>query len=80
VVPENPKKRDSKYAFAAKGSTASTWVRSSRKRNRIADNGNELVGLLDELVAGWPVPVTEIVLIGHSMGGLVARSAALQAG
>ena len=23
----------------------------------------------------WPVPVTELVLIGHSMGGLVARSA-----
>lgn len=46
---------------------------------RISDNGRELVGLLDDLVAGWPVPVTEIVLIGHSMGGLVARSAAFQA-
>src|SRR5262249_13395999 len=31
------------------------------------------------LVAGWPVPVTEIALIGHSMGGLVARSGAHQA-
>ena len=27
------------------------------------------------LVAGWPVPVEQIVLVGHSMGGLVARSA-----
>jgi pimeloyl-ACP methyl ester carboxylesterase len=55
------------------------YVRYNTGR-RICDNGRELVGLLDDLVAGWPVPVTEIVLIGHSMGGLVARSAALQAG
>jgi pimeloyl-ACP methyl ester carboxylesterase len=55
------------------------YVRYNTGR-RVSDNGRELVGLLDELVAGWPVPVTEIVLIGHSMGGLVARSAALQAG
>ena len=26
-------------------------------------------------MAAWPVPVHEVVLIGHSMGGLVARSA-----
>lgn len=41
----------------------------------VARNGEELAALLDELVAGYPVPVTEIVLIGHSMGGLVLRSA-----
>jgi pimeloyl-ACP methyl ester carboxylesterase len=41
----------------------------------VSDNGARLARLLDELVAGWPVPVAEIVLIGHSMGGLVARSA-----
>jgi pimeloyl-ACP methyl ester carboxylesterase len=41
----------------------------------ISDNGRALGALLDELVAGWPVPVEEIVLVGHSMGGLVARSA-----
>ena len=28
--------------------------------------------------AAWPVPVTEIALVGHSLGGLVARSAAHQ--
>jgi len=26
-------------------------------------------------VRAWPVPLTELVLVGHSMGGLVARSA-----
>jgi pimeloyl-ACP methyl ester carboxylesterase len=46
----------------------------------VSDNGRALVGLLTELAGGWPVPVREIVLIGHSMGGLVARSALHQAG
>jgi pimeloyl-ACP methyl ester carboxylesterase len=41
----------------------------------ISENGRALARLLDELVASWPEPVAEIVLIGHSMGGLVARSA-----
>jgi pimeloyl-ACP methyl ester carboxylesterase len=41
----------------------------------ISENGRELAGLLEELVAAWPVPVKEIVILGHSMGGLVARSA-----
>jgi pimeloyl-ACP methyl ester carboxylesterase len=42
---------------------------------RIFDNGARLSTLLDELVAAWPVPVDEIAIVGHSMGGLVARSA-----
>ncbi|HYF61713.1 MAG TPA: hypothetical protein VD886_02800 [Herpetosiphonaceae bacterium] len=41
----------------------------------ISANGRRLAGLLDALVAAWPAPVEEIVIIGHSMGGLVARSA-----
>jgi pimeloyl-ACP methyl ester carboxylesterase len=41
----------------------------------ISDNGRRLAELLDELALAWPVPVEEIVLVGHSMGGLVARSA-----
>ena len=45
----------------------------------VSDNGRELADLLDELVEGWPVEVTDVVLVGHSMGGLVARSAVHQA-
>jgi PGAP1-like protein len=41
----------------------------------VSENGALLARLLDELVAGWPVRVDEIVLVGHSMGGLVVRSA-----
>jgi len=41
----------------------------------ISENGREFSRHLDRLVARWPVPVAEIALVGHSMGGLVARSA-----
>jgi pimeloyl-ACP methyl ester carboxylesterase len=41
----------------------------------ISQNGRSLADLLEQLVAAWPVEVEEVALIGHSMGGLVARSA-----
>jgi hypothetical protein len=41
---------------------------------RVSDNGEALAALLEEITMNWPTPVDEIVLIGHSMGGLVARS------
>jgi pimeloyl-ACP methyl ester carboxylesterase len=41
----------------------------------ISENGRELAKLLTEIADAWPVEVHEIALIGHSMGGLVARSA-----
>jgi pimeloyl-ACP methyl ester carboxylesterase len=45
----------------------------------ISENGRSLADLLEQLVAEWPVEVDRIVLIGHSMGGLVSRSACHQA-
>jgi hypothetical protein len=41
----------------------------------VSENGRRLAVLLDRLLAAWPVEVGELVLIGHSMGGLVVRSA-----
>jgi pimeloyl-ACP methyl ester carboxylesterase len=42
---------------------------------RVSTNGREFATLLERLVDAWPVPVEELVIVGHSMGGLVARSA-----
>ncbi len=41
----------------------------------VSVNGRLLSAALEQLVTTWPSPVTELVLIGHSMGGLVMRSA-----
>jgi len=41
----------------------------------VSSNGRALAEMLDALVAAWPVPVDEVTILGHSMGGLVARSA-----
>jgi pimeloyl-ACP methyl ester carboxylesterase len=38
-------------------------------------NGRDFAALLARLVAAWPVPLQAQVIVGHSMGGLVARSA-----
>lgn len=50
------------------------WLRYNSGRH-ISTNGRQLALLLDSLIRRWPVGVEEIVLLGHSMGGLVARSA-----
>jgi len=41
----------------------------------IAQNGKQLAQLLEQLFARWPGQLTEISMLGYSMGGLVARSA-----
>lgn len=51
------------------------FVRYNTGRH-ISTNGQDLAELLDDLVRFWPEDVADINLIGHSMGGLVLRSAA----
>ncbi len=41
----------------------------------IAENGSAFSLLLEKTLANWPVAVTHLAIVGHSMGGLVARSA-----
>jgi len=41
----------------------------------ISTNGKEFTQLLEQLVQAWPVPVESLSLLGHSMGGLLIRSA-----
>ena len=46
----------------------------------IGENGRAFSVLLETLVAQWPCALDELAIIGHSMGGLVARSACFYAG
>lgn len=41
----------------------------------ISANGAAFADLIEVLLKIWPLPVKELVIIGHSMGGLVSRSA-----
>lgn len=41
----------------------------------LSSNGHTLADLIETLLDNWPVPVQELVLVAHSMGGLVCRSA-----
>jgi pimeloyl-ACP methyl ester carboxylesterase len=54
------------------------YVRYNTGRH-ISENGHSLGELIADLVAAWPVEVDQLALIGHSMGGLVCRSACHQA-
>jgi pimeloyl-ACP methyl ester carboxylesterase len=54
------------------------YVRYNSGRH-ISENGRSLSELMEQLLAAWPVDVDEIALVGHSMGGLVARSACCHA-
>lgn len=41
----------------------------------ISTNGRAFADMLEALVAAWPVPLAELAIVAHSMGGLVTRSA-----
>lgn len=41
----------------------------------VSTNGRVLAQHMEHLYDNWPVPVQRLVMMGHSMGGLVARSA-----
>jgi len=50
------------------------YVRANTGKS-IAEAGVDLASLLGRLVEAWPTEVRRIALVGHSMGGLVARAA-----
>lgn len=54
------------------------WVPAQARYNsgrHISDTAAELDRACEALIDEWDGPVTEVALIGHSMGGLVARAA-----
>jgi pimeloyl-ACP methyl ester carboxylesterase len=50
------------------------YIRYNTGRH-VSENGRSLGLLLGDLVSAWPVPPDELLIVGHSMGGLVVRSA-----
>ena len=50
------------------------WLRYNTGRH-VSENGRLLAAQLERFLETYPIPIVELVLIGHSMGGLVARSA-----
>jgi pimeloyl-ACP methyl ester carboxylesterase len=61
-------------ALESRGGSTALYLRYNSGLH-VSTNGERLASLLEQLVTSWPVPLDEIVLVGHSMGGLVARSA-----
>lgn len=62
------------YRLEAELGYTPLYVRYNTGRH-VSENGRELARLLDAVCSAWPVELHELVLVGHSMGGLVARSA-----
>jgi pimeloyl-ACP methyl ester carboxylesterase len=61
-------------AVAAEHGYTPIYLRYNSGRS-ISTNGREFADLLETLLRHWPHPVQEVAIVGHSMGGLVARSA-----
>ena len=62
------------HALHERADTTSLYANYNTGRH-ISTNGQDLADQLEQLVSNWPVAVRSLNLIGHSMGGLVIRSA-----
>jgi pimeloyl-ACP methyl ester carboxylesterase len=65
-------------ALAQSLHATAVYVRYNSGRH-VSQNAAELAAQLEALVANWPTAVEGVTIVGHSMGGLVARSAIHQA-
>ncbi len=70
--------QEGRKSYGSRLAAETSWTPVYLRANTglpIAENGVALASLLDSLVAEWPVDVRRIALVGHSMGGLIMRSA-----
>lgn len=65
---------DHGQALAAAGGYTPLYLHYNSGEH-VSQNGRALADMLESLLQAWPVPVEELVIVGHSMGGLLARSA-----
>ncbi|MGZ4446929.1 MAG: lipase family alpha/beta hydrolase [Nocardioides sp.] len=69
--------REERGTTYAEELTARGWTPLMLRANTglpLRENGVALSALLQRMVEEWPVPVTRIALVGHSMGGLIMRA------
>lgn len=74
----NRKREETGGSYSDRLEAETSWTPVMLRANTglpVVDNGVALASLLDQLVAGWPTDVRRIALVGHSMGGLIMRSA-----
>ncbi len=64
--------------LASAGGRTVLYLRYNSGRPVVA-NGKDLRDWLARLEAAWPVPLASVDVLAHSMGGLVIRSACMQA-
>ena len=60
--------------LAADAGFTPVYLRYNTGRH-VSENGREFAAQMKALVAAWPVPIESVVIVAHSMGGLVSRSA-----
>jgi pimeloyl-ACP methyl ester carboxylesterase len=70
----NRKDHDHGAALAKEADKTPIYLRYNSGRH-ISSNGQQLNELLEEVVLHWPVPIEELIIVAHSMGGLLTRSA-----
>ena len=68
------KRHDHGAALARNSGYTPVWLHYNSGLHT-STNGLAFAQLLETLVEQWPAPVEELAIIGHSMGGLVSRSA-----
>lgn len=68
------KNHDHGFALSEELNTTTIYLNYNSGRH-ISSNGRNFNQLLEQLIQSWPVNIEELVIIGHSMGGLVTRSA-----
>ena len=73
-----PADRSSAPSYGARLASDEGWTPVFVRANTgltIAESGVALSSVLTRLVDAWPTEVRRIALVGHSMGGLIARAA-----
>lgn len=63
------------YAAAVAAAGATPVMLRFNSGEHVSSNGRRLAELLTDLIEHWPVSLERLVFVGHSMGGLIIRSA-----